>query len=64
MGNKVCIVKVKKGNEIEDYSFTVKVIDTEAPELTVGGDGITFDMADITFFLANAIDLESEEPET
>ena len=40
VGNKVCIVKVKKGNEIEDYSFTVKVIDTEAPELTVGGDGI------------------------
>lgn len=33
-------------------------------DLPVGGDGITFDMADITFFLANAIDLESEEPET
>ena len=33
-------------------------------DLPVAGEGITYDMADITFFLTNSIDLDSQPPTT
>lgn len=35
LGKKDCNVKIKVGEEIRDYSFTVQVVDTQAPELTI-----------------------------